>query len=226
MTAVEWRPTDEEQADGTVGAWEGAFVSWRVAVPVIVGNAAVQAATVLGDPVPDVSLGFVGVLLGSVAVLLVAVWFTVGAAEAAVAGRAREGWRYAVRRPLVLVWALGIGAVAVAASLLAVWLLPVVLALGAFLLPPPGERSRPVAALVTIGHSPFRAVLLVVVALVVAALSGVVALLFGLFVTGALSAALVWLWLGAVSTVLLCRYEVLANRARLATGGSDSRTEV
>lgn len=208
-------PTEDESTDHTVGAWEAAFVSWRVAVPVIVGNAAVQASTVLADPVPETGVGFVALVLGSVASLLVAVWFTVGAAQAAVAGRAREGWRTAIRRPLVMVWALGLGIVAVAASLLAVWLLPVVLALGAFLLPPPGDRSRPVAALVIIRRSPFRALLLVIIALVVAGLSAMVALLFGLFVTGALSAALLWLWLGAVSTVLLGRYAVLARRADL-----------
>ena len=205
--------TETEDADRTVGAWEAAFVGWRVFVPVVLANAGLQALLVRSDPVPALTTPFVLLLLGSVAAVVVAVWLVVGAAAATVDGR--PAWRAAVGRPVVLGWLAGLGLVAVAASLLTVWLLPVVLAVGGFLLPPAATGESVVAGVLrTWRHDAIRSAVLLVVALVVAALSAVVALLLGLFVTGWLSAGLLWLWLGAVTVILLCRYCVVAARAR------------
>lgn len=182
---------------------------WRVFVPVVLVHAAVQALLVVADPVPALDAGFLALLAASAVAVLLATWLTLGSVAARTAGgTARRP------RPTALLWVLVVGVAAVAASLLATWLLPVVLALDAFLLPvaATGDGNPVAGAWRTIRHAPVRAVLLVLAALVVAAVSVVVALLLGFFVTGWMSAGLLWVWLGAAGTVLLGRYCALAAR--------------
>ena len=103
-------------------------------MPVIIVEAGVQALLVLSDPVPEWSAGFLALLLVSLLALLAAVWLTVGAASAAVDGTGgllRRAWR----RPIIVAWALAVGVVAVAVSLLQLWATPLVLLVGAFVLP-------------------------------------------------------------------------------------------
>lgn len=203
--------------------------TWRVTVPVVVGEAAVQSLLVLPDPVPGTGALFLLEVVASALAVLLGVWWVVGAATAACAGADPVGWRAAVRRAAVLGWAAAVGVVAVAGSLLAPWVAPVVLVLGGFVLPAAaaGESRVLWAAGRPFVRVPVRTLLAVLGALVLAALSAVVALLGGFFWAGWLGAAVSWLWLGAVTAVVLCGWCVLAARARGAATTSapaDRRT--
>jgi hypothetical protein len=186
-----------------------------VFVPVIVVEAAVQALLVWSDPVPEWNVGFVGLLLVSLLALLAAVWLTVGAASAAVDGSGGLV-RRAVTRPAIVAWALAVGVIAVAASLLQLWATPFVLLLGSFVLPAAAVTDdgnlfarayRPVV------RTPLRWLLAVLAAVALAVVTWVVALLFGFFITGALGAALTWLWFGVAATFVLALWCSLYRRA-------------
>ncbi len=196
------------------GTWRALARGWPVFVPVIVVEAGVQALLVLSDPVPEWSAGFLALVLTSLVALLGAVWLTVGAASAAVDGTGLldRAWR----RPIIVAWALAVGIVAVAASLLQLWATPFVLLLGSFVLPAaavddPGNlfarAYRPVV------RTPVRWVLAVLAAVVLAVVTWIVALSFGFFVTGALGAVLTWLWFGVAATFVLALWCALYRRA-------------
>ena len=201
------------------GTWRAIARGWPVFVPVILVEAGVQALLVLSDPVPEWSAGFLALLLVSLLALLGAVWLTVGAASAAVDGTGGL-LRRAVRRPIIVVWALAVGVVAVAVSLLQLWATPLVLLLGAFVLPAaaaddPGNlfarAYRPIV------RTPVRWVLAVLAAVVLAVVTWVVALSLGFFITGALGAVLTWLWFGVAATFVLALWCSLYRRATPAT---------
>jgi hypothetical protein len=203
------------------GTWRAIARGWPVFLPVIAGEAGVQALLVLSDPVPEWSAGFLALLLVSLLALLAAVWLTVGAASAAVDGSGGL-LRRAVRRPIIVAWALAVGVVAVAVSLLQLWAAPLVLLVGAFVLPAaaaddPGNlfarAYRPVV------RTPVRLVLAVFGALVLAVVTWVIALNFGFFITGALGAVLTWLWFGLASTFVIALWCSLYRRATPATAG-------
>lgn len=189
-----------------VGTWRTLAGGRRMFVPVVVGNAVVQTLSVVSDPVPGLSVGFVAVTAVSTLAVLVAVWLTVCAASAAVDGVPRHALLRARQHMGVLGWALGILLLTAAAVALAVWLGAVVLVLGLFVLPAAATGERPVlvAGYRPVVRSPLRSALAVLAAVVAVVLSWMVALLLGFFVTGAGAAALTWLWFGLVTTVLLC----------------------
>jgi hypothetical protein len=201
------------------GTWRAIARGWPVFVPVIVVEAGVQTALVLSDPVPQWSTGFLALLLISLLALLAAVWLTVGAASAAVDGTGGL-LRRAVRRPIIVAWALAVGVVAVAVSLLQLWVTPLVLLVGAFVLPAaaaddPGNlfarAYRPVV------RTPVRWVLAVLAGVALAIATWVAALSFGFFITGALGAVLTWLWFGVAATFVIALWCSLYRRATPAT---------
>ena len=75
-------------------------------VPVVLGDAAVQAVLVLADPVPAFDAGFVALTLGSFVAVTVAVSLTTVAASAAVDGHRSSR----ALHPAVVTWTL-VGAV-------------------------------------------------------------------------------------------------------------------
>lgn len=199
-----------------VGVWRTFAHGWRVFLPVVLGEAAVQTALLASDPQPEASASFLALLAVSSAALLVAVWLTVAAASAAVDGDPRDALRRARHRPVLLTWALAVGVLAAATSLLVLWLAPIVLLFGAFVLPAVavddegGLFARAVRPLV---RTPLRAVLCVLAAIGLAAITWVVALVLGFFLTGLPAAALTWLWFGLVATFVICLWCSLYRRA-------------
>lgn len=180
---------------------------WWVAGAVVVA-AGLQTLLVLPDPVPSLSWGFVLLLVASVVVLLGAV--TVVAAAVAGGDRPRFG------RVLGVVAVLAV--VAVAASLLHPLVVPVVLAAGA---PVPvvaaaGPAGAWGAAVRGVARRPLGYVLRFVLGLVLAVLGWVAALVLGLFVTGPLAAAAIWLVMGAFAALLLWAWAGWARAAALS----------
>ena len=188
-----------------------------VLAAVVVVSALVQALTVLGDPVPMSSLGFAGLVLASVAAVVLALWITASTALDVADGNASGALSRAWRRPGVLVWCVGLTAVAVALAILFP-LLPVVAIVVALLILPAvadGKRNPIRAALHTVRRSPGRSAIAVAVTIVVFFLAWVVALVLGFFVTGVVAAFLTWLWFGANAAALLVYWSRLYRRAAL-----------
>lgn len=205
-------PTARHTGDPT-GTWRAVARGWRVLVPAILGNAAVQALLVIGDPVSAPDPAFAArVAASAVALVLTIAVVTVGAL-AAVDGRPPAGGRGRRRLAPVAGWTAVLGILAGAASVLAVWLGPVVL-LGGLLLPAvaagPGNPLPP--TLRAVRAHPGRAVTILLGFGLLAAVSWVFALLLGLLVTGPIAAAATWVWFGAAATVLLCAGAALLRR--------------
>lgn len=192
------------------GMWRAWAREWRVLIPLTVVVAVIQSATVLGDPEPAPDWIFALLVTASLVTTIAAVAIASETSLAGVDGRP-------VRAPgggLVLWSAVIVLGVAVVAVLLAVVTsLAIVLAL--VLLPAVADGQRnPLHGLVVFTRRPVRAVVFVLVALLVIALSWVVALLLGFFVTGPLAAGVTWLWFGLVGTLLLCAATSLYRRAQ------------
>ena len=195
-------------AASRVGFWTALRAGWRGFVPVVLGNAVLQALLVVGDPVPAVSWSFALRTLLSVLGILVLVWLVVCWARVAVDGDHRSGWSLAPRRVAVLAWAAGFAVLALVADLVHVFLTPVALLPAGFLLPLVAAGSRhPVgAALASVREAPLGAAVRVLAFAVLGILGLVVALLLGFFVTGVLAAVLTWLWWGASAVLLACLF--------------------
>ena len=193
-----------------IGTWPAAAHGWRVFVPVIVINAAVQAATVISDPVPAATVQFAALLAVSTLSVIVAIWLVFAGARAAV--HEVRGWR---ARWLLLLWA-AISVVATVVASLIIGALAIVPLLAALIvLSTVADGASPQTAFRGIARAPLAYSVSLVVALVVIALCWVAALLLGFLVTGVASAFATWLLFGAVAVVLACRFSVL--RARVAT---------
>ncbi|QII01709.1 hypothetical protein BH92_19175 [Rhodococcoides fascians A21d2] len=188
-----------------------------VLAAVVVVSALIQALTVLGDPVPTSSLGFAGLVLASVAAVILALWITASTALDVVDGNASGALSRAWRRPVVLVWCVGLTGVAVALAILFP-LLPAVVILVALLLLPAavdGHRNPFVGALHTVQRSSGRCAVAAVVTTLAYVLGWVVTLVLGFFVTGVVAAFLTWLWFGTTAAVLLVYWSRLYRRAAL-----------
>lgn len=188
-----------------------------VLAAVVVASALIQALTVLGDPVPMSSLGFAGLVLASVAAVVLALWITASTALDVVDGNTRGAVGRALRRPRVLLWCVVLTAVAVAAGVLSPLLPAVVIMVALLILPAAvdGGRNPIVTALQTVRRSPGRSVMAVVVTILAYVLGWVVALLLGFFVAGVVAAFLTWLWFGANAAALLVYWSRLYRRAAL-----------
>ncbi|MGF0312510.1 hypothetical protein [Rhodococcus sp. IEGM1428] len=186
-----------------------------VLAAVVVVSALIQALTVLGDPVPTSSLGFAGLVLASVAAVVLALWITASTALDVVDGNASGALGRAWRRPVVLVWCVVLTGVAVALAILFP-LLPAIVILVALLVLPAavdGHRNPFHAVLAIVRRSPGRCAVAAVVTILAFVLGWVVALVLGFFVTGVVAAFVTWLWFGAITSVLLLYWSRLYRRA-------------
>ncbi len=192
------------------GMWRAWARGWRVLVPLILVVAVIQSATVLGNPEPAPDWIFALLVTASLVVTIAAVAIASEAALAGVDGRP-------IRAPgsrLVLWSAVIVVAVTLVAVLLAV-VTPLAIVVALLLLPAVADGQRnPLHGLVVFTRHPVRGVVFALVAVVVLALSWVVALLFGFFVTGPIASGLTWLWFGLVGTLLLCAAASLYRRAQ------------
>ncbi len=204
-------PTARHTGDPT-GTWRAVARGWRVLVPAILGNAAVQALLVIGDPVSAPDPAFAArVAASAVALVLTIAVVTVGALAAVdgrppAGGAAGAGWlrlpggprcsaSWRVRRRC---WWSGSGGRAAGRTAA-----PAVAA-------GPGNPLPP--TLRAVRAHPGRTVTILLGFGLLAAVSWVFALLLGLLVTGPIAAAATWVWFGAAATVLLCAGAALLRR--------------
>lgn len=179
--------------------WRSMVRGWRMWLPVVVVNAAVQAVLVAGDPVPTTSVTFAAlVVVSSAAVVLTVAALTAAAQQAAAGGR----WWTAPPRLRLVGWTLGIAVLVGAVAVAVPWVTPPLLVLGA----------APLAAVAAGRHArdgwapwrqaPIRTTLTTVALAGLAMLSWPVALVLGFFVTGTAGAAATWLWFGVVAALV------------------------
>jgi len=191
-----------------VSLWRVAARGWRIHVPVVVANALVQAATTLPFLTPAASASFILLTLASFAALAAAAAL-VAAQAAASAGSFPFRWPS---------WTLWMSAAIVVllvgtGSLISPFVVPVACAVAIIVLTGAAARpSRPFAAFRLFANAPLRAIGLSLLTLVVLGLLWVVALLLGLFVTGALGSGLTWLVFGAVAVVLIAAWTESSRR--------------
>lgn len=162
---------------------------YRWFAPVIVGSAILQTALLAADPVPEVRWGFAALFVCSLLGVIAMVWLTVQVASGGMAH-----WRAG------LVWSAGFVLVAAVVGIFAIWATPIVLLLGLIVLPAAaaGMSNPLVVGFTPLRRSPVRYAALLVGALVAIALTWVVALVLGFFVTGLVAAFVTWIWLGLV----------------------------
>ena len=190
--------------------WRIAGRAWRVLVPVVLGNAVVQAVTVAFGLTPAIELAFVLLALLSFAALTASLAVIAGAAHAAATTRGSPwpGW---------WLWAgAALAIIAITASgLVSPLLVPVVIVLVLIILPGVAARDHSgIAALRMFRAAPVRASLLAVASLLAAIILWLVGLLLGFFVTGPVSAFLTWLVFGATAAILLCAWTSISVLAR------------
>ena len=213
MTTAATSATDSA-ATRPLGPWRAAAAGWRVFVPTVSINALVQGALVLGDPIPALSGGFALLVAVSLSSIVFMVWLATCAAAASVAGRSRIA-PLTGRGRVVLALSFAVAVVAVGGAVVHPLLPVVILLLAAFVLPAVASGGSTVSGFAAVAAFPLYYLLAVLIFGVVSALSWVIALVLGLFVTGA--AALTWLWFGVVLVVLLCIFSSLYRRSgRLA----------
>lgn len=212
-TASDSSPSADAATDGTAttparhggSAW---VHGWRVFVPVIVATAAIQAAVVIGDPLPSPDLSFVLLTALSAAVTVLAVALAAAGAHAAVTRT-----RFRAPGTALVVWSavvvLGIAVVAVLLAAVA----PLAIVAGIVMLPAAAaEQRNAFRGFAVIARHPGRFVLTAFAALALIVVSWLAAILLGFFVTGPLAAGLTWLWFGFVGTYLLCVATALYHR--------------
>ena len=190
--------------------------SARVWVPVAAAVTAAQVLLVVGDPMPAASPGFVAAALASGAVFAIGLWLVSRALTLAIAGEPVR-WRSVLTAHPALVWAIVVVVLVVLLGLLSPYLTVVGLWFGLLVMPAASAgASNPLpAAGLTIRCQPTRAILAAVVVAVVWALGALGMLLLGFFVTGPLSAALTWIALTVLGTVVLAVWTDLYARARV-----------
>ena len=186
-------------ASAFVRMWRG----WRVIVPVVVVNAALQALLIWSDPTPGYGIGPLLLALVSAVVFLVS--YGLVAATALKVADGPVGWQQAVatlRSHAVRysVWAVGLAVVAIAGF--AVYTVPglVVLALTPFLLLAAldGQRNPLGANVRTIGRRFWRWLLTTVITGAVVLVGNLVGGLTTFFVRGSVASLLVWVVSGLV----------------------------
>lgn len=181
---------------------------WRTWVPVVIANAAVQAATTVPFATPAVAAGFLALAVVSLLALVVSVVLVVSQSAASAAG---VRWR----APSPRLWTAGAAAVlaigASAAVLAPLLLLTTTAAL--IMLPGIAIGAGTFAGFRIFASSPLRAIGLTIITLLLLVLLWLGALLSGFFVTGALSAGLTWLVLGFAGVVLVAGWTALTCRS-------------
>jgi hypothetical protein len=183
-----------------------ALRGWRVFVPVVVANAAIQAATTIPHETPAAATTFVMLAGVSFLALVGAVVLSVAQADASVAG-SRFRW------PRTRLWFAGIAAVLiVAGSSLVLGPLPIVTgAVALAVLPALTGWAGAGATFRSMSRRPLPAAALALVTLVATSLLAAIALLSGVFLAGMVSAVVTWLVAGSASALLLCAWSTLAK---------------
>jgi hypothetical protein len=176
------------------GTWRTVGRGWPAFAAAVLGNAAVQALTVLPGVTPAWTTSFLALFLASFAAIVLA-----AAVVAATAAAVRPVWP---RGTLIAVVALLVLAVA-GLSLLTTYVIPVAVAGGAWWLGVVAGRHRPGAAFRVFRDRPVAAVLAVLVTILLVVIGWVAAFGLGFFVTGWLSALLTWIIFGVVGVVLI-----------------------
>ena len=207
-------PPREAEATRRVGPWRAMASGWRVFIPAVVIDAAVQGMSVLGDPVPSLSWGFWLLVGASLLSVVLMVWGVSSAAAAAVTGRPRSAFSNARRQWSTLVLSLLVAVIAVGAAVLQPLLPVLVLLLAAFVLPAVSAGGTVRSGFTAVAAAPVRYLIAVIGFVVLVVLSWVVALVLGLFVTGPVAAGVTWLWFGLALVVVLCVFSSLYRRSR------------
>lgn len=218
-------PTADPATRPSAGTCRAAARGWPVLVPVVAGQALVQTLLVLGDPVATGDPSFAARVVASAAALVLMVATLAIAALAAVDGRPFTGagtWRRLVP---VAGWTIALGVLAGAASVVAIWLGPVLLLPGLLLPAVAAAPGNPVPPMVrAVRNAPGRALTTLVGFVLLAAVSWVIALLLGFLVTGPAAAALTWLWFGSGAAVVLCAGAALLRRGGWTGPGTGPAT--
>lgn len=202
-----------------MSTWRIAGRAWRVLVPVVLGNAAVQAATVAFGLTPAIEFAFVLLALLSFAALTASLAVIAAAAHATATATTPTTTRR-FRWPGWWLWAGAALAMlaTTAAGLASPLLVPVVVVLVLIVLPGVAARDQSwVAGLRMFRAAPVRASLLAVGSLLVVIVLWIIGLLLGFFVTGAISAFVTWLAFGATAAILVCAWTSISVRARTAS---------
>jgi hypothetical protein len=185
--------------------------AWFVLIAVVVIGAVVQGLTAAAGSA-GVDEALVWAAVGS----LVLLWLEAVALVIAAAGIA--GMRASLRA-VAAGCALALGA-GVLVALLVPLALPVVVVLALIVLPAVAAGHRPLAVF---RRSPWRAVAAIVVSLVLAALTWVIAFAAGFFLTTVSGGIVLWLWLGIAVGALLVWWARLHARATARAAASVTR---
>ncbi len=183
--------------------------AWIVLLGAVVVGAVLQGASAVPGLGTAATGWFAVQVVGSLVVLVAEVAVLAWAARAIVL-RSALG-----RLPALLVaWSAVAVVVTAAVAVVLPFAVPLVLVVVACLLVEAAAGGRnALRGLRVFRRTPVRAVLAGLVVVVVAALSWVVALVSGFFLTGALGGAVMWLWFGVVAGLLLIWWTRLALRA-------------
>lgn len=177
---------------------------WRTYLAVVIGNAALQAATTAPLATPAADAGFIALAFVSLLALVVSLVLVVARCALSAAPVREARWR----APLPRLWIAGAAAVlAIGAS--AVVLAPLVLltiTAAVIMLPAIASGAGWFSGFRVFATAPLHAISLTIGTVLVLALLWVAALLSGFFLTGALSAALTWLVLGTAGVLLIAAW--------------------
>lgn len=188
-----------------IGTWRAVLRGWRVFVPVVILNAAVQALLVVGDPEPVADPLFAALVALSFVVLVAALALVVAASDGAF------NWPSGS----VLLWSVVVVVAIVGLSFVSPLLVPPAIVAAAL---SSAAADHPWRGFIVFRHRPVRSILAILVALVIVAVGWVVSLLLGFFVTGALASGITWLWFGVTGVVLVCWFGARYRRASLRIG--------
>jgi hypothetical protein len=193
-----------------VSTWVLLGRTWRVWVPVVVLNTAVQALLVVPFVTPAASVVFVPLALASLAGVVASIALVAVAFRAALGGGSR--WPTWGEWIAVLLLTVAVSASALVAS----WLVIPALAVAAIMLPAVfGIPQRTAWGFGLFARAPLRGILLTLMTVALVALLWFAALMFGFFVTGWVGAALTWLVFGLVGAFILATWFATPRRDRV-----------
>ena len=183
--------------------------TWRVWVPVIVLNTAVQALLVVPFVTPAASVVFVLLAHASLAGVVASVALVAAAFRSALgAGKRWPSWGEWLA---VLLLTVAVSASALVAS----WLVIPALTVAAIMLPAVfGVPQRTAWGFGLFARAPLRGILLTLMTLALVAVLWFAALMFGFFVTGWVGAALTWLVFGVVGAFIVATWFATPRRDR------------
>lgn len=192
-----------------MSAWALLGRTWRLWVPVVVVNTALQALLVAPFVTPAASVAFVALVVAALAGVVASVALVAAAFRSALGCGGR--WPTWGEWLAVLLLTVAVSA----SSLVAAWLVIPALAVAAIMLPAVfGVPQRTAWGFGLFARAPLRGILLTLVTLALAAALWFAALMFGFFVTGWVGAALTWLVFGLVAVLVLASSFATPRRDR------------